>query len=88
MSGRPWQGSSCADGCPFWSFGPHQLLIVAELMATNLLFGYACCMIAGIGFAVNYLPVKFCDTGDGIFFSAAMSAAGFQLHVQRLLWQF
>eukprot|EP00435_Cladocopium_sp_Y103_P014999 s1941_g3.t1 len=27
----------------------------------------------GIGFAVNYLPVKSCDIGDGIFFSAAMS---------------
>ena len=35
--------------------------------------GYACCLIAGIGFAVNYLPVKSCDIGDGIFFSAAMS---------------
>ena len=42
-------------------------------MATNLLFGYSCCLIAGIGFAVNYLPVKSCDIGDGIFFSAAMS---------------
>ena len=31
------------------------------------------CLIAGIGFAVNYLPVKSCDIGDGIFFSAAMS---------------
>ncbi|CAL1170487.1 unnamed protein product, partial [Cladocopium goreaui] len=49
------------------------LLIVTKLMATNLLFGYSCCLIAGIGFAVNYLPVKSCDVGDGIFFSAAMS---------------
>ena len=49
------------------------LLIVTKLMATNLLFGYSCCLIAGIGFALNYLPVKSCDIGDGIFFSAAMS---------------
>ena len=35
--------------------------------------GYACCIVAGVGFAVNYLPVKGCDCGDGIFFSAVMS---------------
>ena len=39
----------------------------------DLLLGYACCLIAGISFGVNYLPVKSCDIGDGIFFSAAMS---------------
>ena len=55
------------------SEGTPGLLIVTKLMATNLLFGYSCCLIAGIGFAVNYLPVKSCDIGDGIFFSAAMS---------------
>ena len=55
------------------SEGTPGLLIVTKLMATNLLFGYSCCLIAGIGFAVNYLPVKSCDVGDGIFFSAAMS---------------
>lgn len=38
-----------------------------------LIRGNACCLVAGIGFAVNYLPVKKCDTGDGIFFCAAMS---------------
>ena len=35
--------------------------------------GYLCCLVAGVGFAVNYLPVKKCDTGDGIFFCAVMS---------------
>lgn len=40
---------------------------------TTLVRGNACCLVAGIGFAVNYLPVKKCDTGDGIFFCAAMS---------------
>lgn len=39
----------------------------------DLLLGYTCCLIAGISFGVNYLPVKSCDIGDGIFFSAAMS---------------
>jgi len=39
----------------------------------NLALGYICCLIAGLGFAVNYLPVKSCEIGDGIFFSAAMS---------------
>ena len=63
-------GSSFVD---LISEGTPGLLIVTKLMATNLLFGYSCCLIAGIGFAVNYLPVKSCDVGDGIFFSAAMS---------------
>ncbi|CAK9058936.1 unnamed protein product [Durusdinium trenchii] len=35
--------------------------------------GDICCLVAGVGFAVNYLPVKSCNTGDGIFFCAAMS---------------
>ena len=42
-------------------------------MAGDLTLGFSCCMIAGVGFAVNYVPVKSCDVGDGIFFSAAMS---------------
>lgn len=42
-------------------------------MAESHLLGFSCCMISGVGFAVNYLPVKSCDIGDGIFFSAAMS---------------
>ena len=48
-------------------------------MAENLLLGFSCCMISGVGFAVNYLPVKSCDIGDGIFFSAAMSVTGLDL---------
>lgn len=40
---------------------------------TGLARGYAFCLVASIGFAVNYLPVKKCDIGDGIFFCAAMS---------------
>eukprot|EP00438_Fugacium_kawagutii_P035222 Skav227181 [mRNA] locus=scaffold2048:20137:21183:+ [translate_table: standard] len=39
----------------------------------DLALGYVCCLVAGLGFAVNYLPVKSFDVGDGIFFSAAMS---------------
>lgn len=39
----------------------------------DMLRGDLCCLVAGVGFAVNYLPVKQCDTGDGIFFCAAMS---------------
>lgn len=39
----------------------------------DLLRGHLCCAVAGVGFAVNYLPVKKFDTGDGIFFCAAMS---------------
>ena len=42
-------------------------------MAGDFTLGFSCCMIAGFGFAVNYVPVKSCDIGDGIFFSAAMS---------------
>ncbi|CAL1160128.1 unnamed protein product, partial [Cladocopium goreaui] len=40
---------------------------------TRLVRGNACCLVAAIGFALNYLPVKKYDTGDGIFFCAAMS---------------
>lgn len=39
----------------------------------DLAVGYVCCLVAGLGFAVNYLPMKSFDVGDGIFFSAAMS---------------
>ena len=48
-------------------------------MAGDPLLGFSCCMISGVGFAVNYLPVKSCDIGDGIFFSAAMSVTGLDL---------
>ena len=40
---------------------------------TRLVRGNACCLVAAVGFALNYLPVKKYDTGDGIFFCAAMS---------------
>lgn len=40
---------------------------------TRLVRGNACCLVAAIGFALNYLPVKKYDTGDDIFFCAAMS---------------
>lgn len=39
----------------------------------RLVRGNACCLVAAVGFALNYLPVKKYDTGDGIFFCAAMS---------------
>ena len=39
----------------------------------EMIRGDICCLVAGVGFAVNYLPVKSCNTGDGIFFCAAMS---------------
>jgi len=42
-------------------------------MTGDLALGYSCCLIAGVGFGINYLPVKGIDTGDGIFFSAVMS---------------
>ncbi|CAE7416947.1 TMEM144 [Symbiodinium natans] len=42
-------------------------------MSGDLALGYSCCLIAGVGFGINYLPVKGIDTGDGIFFSAVMS---------------
>ena len=42
-------------------------------MADQLALGYACCLIASVAYAVNFLPVKQYDTGDGIFFTFAMS---------------
>mmetsp|Transcript_93140 Transcript_93140/g.221569 ORF Transcript_93140/g.221569 Transcript_93140/m.221569 type:complete len:359 (+) Transcript_93140:46-1122(+) len=42
-------------------------------MSRDRFLGYSCCLVAGVGFGVNYLPVKGIDTGDGIFFSAVMS---------------
>eukprot|EP00913_Durusdinium_trenchii_P019917 g18721.t2 len=49
------------------------LLILPQHPLMDLLRGHLCCAVAGVGFAVNYLPVKKFDTGDGIFFCAAMS---------------
>ncbi|CAE7767955.1 TMEM144 [Symbiodinium pilosum] len=42
-------------------------------MVTDVTLGYTCCLVAGIGFGINFLPVKGIDIGDGIFFSAVMS---------------
>eukprot|EP00437_Effrenium_voratum_P008974 CAMPEP_0181421258 /NCGR_PEP_ID=MMETSP1110-20121109/13008_1 /TAXON_ID=174948 /ORGANISM="Symbiodinium sp., Strain CCMP421" /LENGTH=332 /DNA_ID=CAMNT_0023544323 /DNA_START=48 /DNA_END=1046 /DNA_ORIENTATION=- len=42
-------------------------------MTGHLALGYACCLIASVAYAVNYLPVKKYETGDGIFFTFAMS---------------
>ena len=42
-------------------------------MTGHLALGYACCLIASVAYAVNYLPVKKYDTGDGVFFAFAMS---------------
>ncbi|CAE7260433.1 TMEM144 [Symbiodinium natans] len=42
-------------------------------MLGDQLIGFSCCVVAGVGFAVNYIPVKRMDTGDGVFFAAAMS---------------
>ena len=42
-------------------------------MLAEQLIGFSCCAVAGVGFAVNYIPVKRMDTGDGVFFAAAMS---------------
>ncbi|CAJ1404156.1 unnamed protein product [Effrenium voratum] len=42
-------------------------------MTDQLALGYACCLIASVAYAVNFLPVKKYETGDGIFFTFAMS---------------
>ena len=42
-------------------------------MTEQLALGYACCLIASVAYAVNYLPVKKYDTSDGVFFTFAMS---------------
>ncbi|CAK8991977.1 unnamed protein product [Durusdinium trenchii] len=42
-------------------------------MVGQLALGYSCCLIASVAYAVNYLPVKKYDTGDGVFFTFAMS---------------
>lgn len=42
-------------------------------MLADQLIGFSCCAVAGVGFSVNYIPVKKMDTGDGVFFAAAMS---------------
>jgi len=42
-------------------------------MAGNILLGLGCCIIAGIGFGSNYLPVKKVQVGDGVFFSVSMA---------------
>uniref|UniRef100_A0A7S3WM05 Transmembrane protein 144 n=1 Tax=Strombidinopsis acuminata TaxID=141414 RepID=A0A7S3WM05_9SPIT len=42
-------------------------------MAGNILLGLGCCIIAGIGFGSNYLPVKKIAVGDGVFFSVSMA---------------
>ena len=47
--------------------------VIIGMVGMELLRGNACCLVAGVGFAVNYLPVKKYDTGDGIFFCAMMS---------------
>ena len=44
-----------------------------QAMTGHLALGYACCLIASVAYAVNYLPVKKYETGDGIFFTFAMS---------------
>jgi glucose uptake protein GlcU len=42
-------------------------------MAGDMSVGLLCCSIAGIGFGINFLPVKKLDVADGIFFSFCMS---------------
>ncbi|CAJ1422072.1 unnamed protein product [Effrenium voratum] len=42
-------------------------------MTRDVGMGYACCLIASVAYAVNLLPVKKYETGDGIFFTFAMS---------------
>ncbi|CAJ1347233.1 unnamed protein product [Effrenium voratum] len=42
-------------------------------MTRDVGMGYACCLIASVAYAVNFLPVKKYETGDGIFFTFAMS---------------
>lgn len=37
------------------------------------LVGIACCLIAGLFFGTNYLPLKSVDCGDGFYFSLQMS---------------
>ena len=52
---------------------PDKLEQPCTAMTDQLALGYACCLIASVAYAVNFLPVKKYETGDGIFFTFAMS---------------
>jgi len=45
----------------------------AEDQEGNLVLGIVCCLVAGVGFGSNYLPVKKINVGDGVWFSVCMS---------------
>jgi len=40
---------------------------------SDFALGLVCCLVAGIGFGSNYLPVKQVNVGDGVWFSACMA---------------
>jgi len=42
-------------------------------MSGNVALGLVYCVVAGVGFGTNFLPVKKIEAGDGIFFSFCMS---------------
>lgn len=54
-------------------------------MTSNLAIGLAWCLLAGVGFGINYLPVKKVEPGDGIFFTFCMSIG---ILLVGLLWSF
>ncbi|CAJ1357241.1 unnamed protein product [Effrenium voratum] len=67
------------SGCPLhWDFRQEFAWYAStcpslQAMTGDLALGYACCLIASVAYAVNYLPVKKYETGDGVFFTFAMS---------------
>eukprot|EP00425_Heterocapsa_triquetra_P021068 CAMPEP_0195153534 /NCGR_PEP_ID=MMETSP0448-20130528/183197_1 /TAXON_ID=66468 /ORGANISM="Heterocapsa triquestra, Strain CCMP 448" /LENGTH=592 /DNA_ID=CAMNT_0040192301 /DNA_START=66 /DNA_END=1843 /DNA_ORIENTATION=- len=42
-------------------------------MSGNVGIGLGCCVVAGVFFGTNYLPVKKLNIGDGVFFAACMA---------------
>jgi glucose uptake protein GlcU len=54
-------------------------------MAGNFAVGLMWCLVAGVGFGTNYLPVKKVNPGDGIFFTFCMSIGIF---IVGLVWSF
>jgi len=54
-------------------------------MAGNFAIGLTWCLVAGVGFGTNYLPVKKVEPGDGIFFCFCMSVG---ILLVGLLWSF
>jgi len=51
-------------------------------MDSDIVLGYACCLVAAIFFGSNYVPVKkLTNLGDGVFFSVCMTLGVFTVGV-------